>query len=1117
MAQDYLEHIDSALNGLKNFQRATVDDVYNALFHNGSKKILIADEVGLGKTIVAKGIIAMAFKDFLQVNPKSKKRFNVIYICSNQALAAQNLQKLNFSHDPNSIRNAESRLIFLANKEYENIPKFCISTLTPGTSFRLTGGSGVAKERAIIFALLTNFVSFQNRKNGIQRILSGSSNYENWKSLSNSYYRDRYSLIRMDLFKKFRRLLLKVYIQKKNFPRTSAALNGIENISLWDALKRLSSFIDGNNKYSYNFYSEIIGKLRELLTQLCLEYLDADLYILDEFQRYKELIDKNNLSPATQLAQKVFALENSKILMLSATPFKPYTNSFDIENGEDHFREFKMVLEFLLDEKDQSFWDSFEKNRRAFFNILRQPKEALVDKGNAIKIKKKLESIYKESIYRTERLLVAKEDDILITSTKSTGLKLQAGDILDFIDADQIISQINSLKGKSFQMPIEYCKSSPYPFSFLDNYKVKENLKYHLRDEDVRAILKKHRKPWLNLNDIDKYKAIPFDHHTKEGFPNAKLRLLIEKAVLPHGWKLLWVPPSLPYYSLHGAFDGSNNFSKTIVFSSWLMVPRMISTITSYEAERLTIGNKKAIAEKEKRRYFQVKKKDKRIPRPQLVFSVDKSSGAPNNMSNFCLLFPSLTLADLYDPRYNLFDNKSIKEIKKELKQRIIKLFKEHNLKQYQKRTGRSDDWYWAAPVLLDKVIESASKETSAFFNRFYFQYYQSIDPEANYSDSEERKGKDFHKDVLSKCFFNPEDLELGSIPSDLFDVLTDIALGSPAISALRVLKTYSESDSDNQTYAFKIATSFISLFNKPESISVVRIFNQNGPYWRNVLRYSISGNIQSMIDEFFYLLWDCENYKSIYSLVEHFCDVMNIRSVPIKIDDLNSFLNRNDLENLKRDRSMRLHYGLDYGSQKVKSSSGSDRMVNIRQTFNSPFRPFILSTTSIGQEGLDFHYYCKKIVHWNLPSNAIDIEQREGRINRYKGLVIRQNIKEKYLSNLSQSILNSIDLKLWEELFSVAALGEKQYEDCELVPFWHISGKTNHKIERIVPLLPYSKDWPKYHNLLKVLALYRLTFGQPRQEELVEAMINENLTPYEIKKIRSLLMINLSPYANKN
>ena len=54
-------------------------------------------------------------------------------------------------------------------------------------------------------------------------------------------------------------------------------------------------------------------------------------------------------------------------------------------------------------------------------------------------------------------------------------------------------------------------------------------------------------------------------------------------------------------------------------------------------------------------------------------------------------------------------------------------------------------------------------------------------------------------------------------------------------------------------------------------------------------------------------------------------------------------------------------------------------RKENIRNAFNSPMRPFVLATTSIGQEGLDFHNYCRVIMHWNLPSNPIDV----GRILR--------------------------------------------------------------------------------------------------------------------------------------
>ncbi|MEA3275971.1 MAG: helicase-related protein [Pseudomonadota bacterium] len=62
----------------------------------------------------------------------------------------------------------------------------------------------------------------------------------------------------------------------------------------------------------------------------------------------------------------------------------------------------------------------------------------------------------------------------------------------------------------------------------------------------------------------------------------------------------------------------------------------------------------------------------------------------------------------------------------------------------------------------------------------------------------------------------------------------------------------------------------------------------------------------------------------------------------------------------------------------------------SVRAAFNSPFRPFVLTSTSIGQEGLDFHPWCHRLVHWNLPGNPVDLEQREGRIHRYKGHAAR-------------------------------------------------------------------------------------------------------------------------------
>ena len=71
-----------------------------------------------------------------------------------------------------------------------------------------------------------------------------------------------------------------------------------------------------------------------------------------------------------------------------------------------------------------------------------------------------------------------------------------------------------------------------------------------------------------------------------------------------------------------------------------------------------------------------------------------------------------------------------------------------------------------------------------------------------------------------------------------------------------------------------------------------------------------------------------------------------------------------------------------------------------------NPYNPMGYSTTPvIGQPMmgqpmmqpmmLDFHNYCRVIMHWNLPGNPIDLEQREGRINRFKCLAIRQNVSD--------------------------------------------------------------------------------------------------------------------------
>jgi hypothetical protein len=148
--------------------------------------------------------------------------------------------------------------------------------------------------------------------------------------------------------------------------------------------------------------------------------------------------------------------------------------------------------------------------------------------------------------------------------------------------------------------------------------------------------------------------------------------------------------------------------------------------------------------------------------------------------------------------------------------------------------------------------------------------------------------------------------------------------------------------------------------------------------------------------------------------------------------------------------------------------------------------------------------------MHWNLPGNAINIEQREGRVNRYKGLIIRKNVSKKYIQDLKH---DGKARTLWHRLFDKASDIEGTGKNkCELVPYWHVEPIDDIKIMRVIPIYPFSRDIQKYRSLIETLTFYRLTFGQPRQEELVEALQKSGLEPEEIEILKKYLLIDLSP-----
>jgi hypothetical protein len=203
--------------------------------------------------------------------------------------------------------------------------------------------------------------------------------------------------------------------------------------------------------------------------------------------------------------------------------------------------------------------------------------------------------------------------------------------------------------------------------------------------------------PW---NDVEAYGKIDPG--------NARLRSLFTGTVGISAWKLLWLPPSLPYYELKGPFadPALKKFTKRLVFSSWRMVPRMIASLTSYEAER----NMVELFDPSIRR-AELRKKLGRF----LDLSISERGERLAGMPILWIIYPCITFARACDPLRMSSDplpsamdaiHRAETEIKR-LLQPIVESSPEFGLEDY--------DWYWAAPVLLNMKYNKGYAEKWLF------------------------------------------------------------------------------------------------------------------------------------------------------------------------------------------------------------------------------------------------------------------------------------------------------------------------------------------------------------------------------------------------------------------
>jgi len=97
---------------------------------------------------------------------------------------------------------------------------------------------------------------------------------------------------------------------------------------------------------------------------------------------------------------------------------------------------------------------------------------------------------------------------------------------------------------------------------------------------------------------------------------------------------------------------------------------------------------------------------------------------------------------------------------------------------------------------------------------------------------------------------------------------------------------------------------------------------------------------------------------------------------------------------------------------------------------FNTPYRPEILVSTSVGQEGIDLHRECRHVIHHDLCWNPATIEQRTGRVDRIGSKVERERLGAKNgegptLEIAVPYLAATYDERMFEELYRRAQLFE--------------------------------------------------------------------------------------------
>lgn len=994
----------------KPFQQATVAAASEALAGaNPRRRFLVADEVGLGKTVVARDTLAA-------LSGKARK-FTVYYISSGHKVADQNKFELLRFLDEDAANAALSKIdrVGLIPFEEKRSCSLRLYAFTPHTSFsntkRLYGGKAV--ERAFIKLLLDEIYPGLTDTFRDGFIEHGATT--GWgRALTEAQWKFEHASA---AFKTAYGRALRAEFGK---PAREAIAREVRD----------KTFSDGH----------IIGMMRKALAQAALDSATPDLVILDEFQCYRELLDAGDDNPlARQLLEGKDDATPPPILLLSATPYRFYAERWETGAGAAPHVELFDLIAFLggADVRAEA-----EAQFRRFGDLLHvigrlpvEGREAAI--GEAETIKRRLEALLTPLMSRTERPASREGNE-----PPPKPVRIEAHDL-------DIYRHFTAAVPKNLRAAtIAYWLSVPLPAQALgERYQITRGVEFPA----TRSV------PRLGVTTWSK--------QPKDAWGSAKLRALSD-IVPTDALALPWILPSLSWWDPAGPWAKVKQPQKMLIFSRFRATPQSVAALVSLEVERKFVGRSNLpYANAWKKRHLNPK---------------------PNQGPTLALFHPSPFLIHAVDP-LDVRDGASMRHIRTRARQQIIQALPASIAHEApNKRDNRRRKPAWA--VLA--AIEAALKQP-------HVREFTAIQKAWGWVAPKDAA-------LQSLLQLRREAEPISWISKWELDALVDMALGAPGVVAGRALYRHLPELFDyNRHHYRKLArfcwTKLRTYLDRPVFWSVLPGDDATAKYQRAC----VEGCLEAVLDEHFWLRKSKVGATGL-------------------IDDLSEALSANvgtfgfQGQAQKEKIRIRCHAAVPFGgteSEPPRKDQDDDnpapaRSEEIRSAFNTPFWPFVLATTSVGQEGLDFHSWCDRLGHWDLCSSPVDLEQREGRVQRFGGLTVRRPLAEQ----LGKDALTAARRDLTSPWDSVATSANAEFKNDEtgLTPWWTLPGA---ELKRHLFALPQSRDIDRFAKLKTQRLLYRVALGQPDQEDLVELLTEDD--PEAMRLLLSLTL-DLSAFAHR-